>query len=91
VRNIIIAFSGPHDGTLIHRIRNFGEDLYGHFRDTGQAEMDIAEVDRVTDCVSLRLTATRHLGNVSAYIKKALKEHGLIERATISRRHANDA
>ena len=88
-RLVTISFDLANDAhnTLISRIRNFGEDLYREFRKTGHAVVDIEAVDRAVDQLSLEVAASRHIGEVLAFIKKTLKHHGLAERAHIERAH----
>jgi len=88
-RLITISFDMANDGhnSLISRIRNFGEDLYREFRKTGHAVIDIEAVDRAVDRLSLEVAAPRHIGEILAFIKKTLRQHGLVERAHVERAH----
>ena len=81
---IIIAFR-DFDGALVHRIRNFGEDLFREFSRGDKAVIDIHEVDRATNQLSLILPTTRHFGNVSIFINKMLKRHGLADVSSVSK------
>jgi hypothetical protein len=51
-RTIVIRFPKDQDEefSLIHRLRNFGEDVFRHLRDSekGWGEIDLAEVDAAT-------------------------------------------
>jgi hypothetical protein len=38
--------------STIHRIRNFGEDLWRSFREDKQVEVDLGEIDRAVDEVT---------------------------------------
>jgi hypothetical protein len=84
-RTIVIRFNGASDPTLIHRIRNLGEDLYREFQENGQAAMDITEVDRATDTLRVTLAASRHLGAVLNFIKSALRHHHLEKVAEVKK------
>ena len=70
---------------LIHRFRNFGEDLYREFSISGHAEISIDEIDSATDKLEPFVTAKRHIGGVSAFIKKTLEQHNLDTDFTVSR------
>jgi hypothetical protein len=43
------------DGYLLHRVRNFGETLFRHFRDSNRGFIDLKQVDAATT----RLIVTR--------------------------------
>jgi hypothetical protein len=81
---IIIAFQDS-EGELIHRIRCFGEDLFREFSRGNKAVIDIHQVDRATNELSVTLPSTRHFGDVSIFINKTLKRHGLADVATVSK------
>jgi hypothetical protein len=90
-RLITIRFDMSNDAhnSLVSRIRDFGEVLYREFEATGHASMNIGEIDRAVDRLSLKVTATRHLGEVVEFVRKTLKQHNLAERAQIERAHAD--
>ena len=81
---IIIAFQDS-EGALVHRIRCFGEDLFREFSPGDKAVIDFNEVDRATNQLSVTLPTTRHFGDVSIFINKTLKRHGLADVATVSK------
>jgi hypothetical protein len=37
------------DNDLLHRVRNFGETLFRHFKENGRGSMSLEEIDRATD------------------------------------------
>lgn len=87
---ITIAFDGTLqsetlDRDLVHRLRNFGEDLYREFSTSGYAEISLQEVDTATSELRVFVNAKRHLGTVSAFIKKTLRQHKLDNQFTVSR------
>jgi hypothetical protein len=84
-RTILIRFVDNGDPQLIHRIQNFGEDLYREFQKNGEAVMDIEEVDRATDTLRVTLAASRHLGTVMGFIKKTLQHHHLHNIAEVKK------
>lgn len=71
---------------LIHRIRNFGEDLHRMFAKSAEARIDIDEVDRATDRLLVGNVKTRKLRTVSAQIEKLLEQHTLTGLAHLSQR-----
>ncbi len=75
---------GP-DADLVHRLRNFGEDLYREFSLSGQADISLEEIDSATTEIHVLVRAKRHLGGVSAFIAKTLKQHNLDDLFTVSR------
>lgn len=79
------AHPGPQDAALVHRLRNFGEDLYREFSASGQAEISPDEIDTATSELRVVVRATRHLGAVTAFIEKTLRQHYLEDCFTLSR------
>ncbi len=75
---------GPDDA-LVHRLRNFGEELYREFSLSGQASISLEEIDSATTELHVLVKAQRHLGRVSAFIAKTLKQHNLDDLFTVSR------
>ena len=73
------------DADLVHRFRNFGEELYREFSTSGHAEMSLDEIDAATREVHVHVKAKRHLGAVTAFIKKTLQRHGLDDQFALSR------
>jgi len=87
---ITIAFDGTAqpdtlDRDLVHRLRNFGEDLYREFSESGYAEISIDEIDTATSELRVYVNAKRHLGAVSGFVKKTLQRHNLDDLFTVSR------
>jgi len=81
---VVIAFQDS-GGELVHRIRCFGEDLFREFSHGDIAIIDIHEIDRATNQLSVTLPSARHFGDVSIFINKTLKRHGLADVATVSK------
>ena len=79
------AQPGTLDSGLIHRLRNFGEDLYREFSKSGYAEISLQEIDAATNELRVYVKAKRHLGVVSTFIKKTLEQHNLDQQFTVSR------
>ena len=81
-RQITIAYDetihpGGPDDALVHRLRNFGEDLYREFSLSGQADISLEEIDSATTEINVLVRAKRHLGDVSSIVAKSLKQHDL--------------
>jgi hypothetical protein len=84
-RQIVINFDmGPDRFSDIHRIRNFGEDLYRHSRDDGWASIAIADVDRATDQLKISVRSARRIRRAVQMIEKLLAQHSLSEMASVS-------
>ena len=84
-RQIIINFTlGPDRLSDIHRIRNFGEDLYRHCRNDGWASISIADVDRATDQLKVSIRSARRVRRTAQMIEKLLAEHFLNDITRLS-------
>jgi hypothetical protein len=71
------------DGELVHRIRNFAEDLQ---RSLSKALVGTVEtVDTVTNTVLVRVGSTRMIGQATAAAKAQLKRHNLLADAVLER------
>jgi hypothetical protein len=77
-RQIVVEFRPDADkASFTHRVRNFGEDLYGVLRHDGRASVDLAEVDRATTLLRITVHSATRLGWAQDEIKKLLKRHHL--------------
>jgi hypothetical protein len=87
-RQITIEFempSGVQDrNRLVHRIRNFGEDLYRLFSRSGEAKIDLREIDRTADRILVGDIKTRKLRTVASAIEKMLEQQNLSGVARLS-------
>ena len=84
-RQIVINFIlGPDRSSDIHRIRNFGEDLYRHCRNDGWASISIADIDRATDRVCVSVRSARRVRRTAQMIEKLLVQHCLRDIARLS-------
>jgi len=77
---IVIDF----DKNDVHKIQNFGEDLWGEFRKNGLAVMDIGAVDRAVDRISVVVNRSRYKTRAVRVIEAALVRHYLNDIAHIS-------
>ena len=84
-RQIIINFIlGPDRSSDIHRIRNFGEDLYRLCRNDGWASISIADVDRATNQLRVSIRSARRVRRTGQMIEKLLVQHFLSDVARLS-------
>ncbi|RWM30203.1 MAG: hypothetical protein E5Y01_19650 [Mesorhizobium sp.] len=63
-----------HEKSTIHRIRNFGEDLWRSFRDNKQVEIDLTDIDRAKDEIAY-LVHGRFLRRSLSEVHRLLKVH----------------
>jgi hypothetical protein len=70
---IKIEISDLPTSEVIHRFRNFGEDIFRLLSDT--CAVSIEEIDRATDSFVVRDIHRRDLGLVTQTIKRELKKH----------------
>ena len=84
-RQILIDFTlGLDRGYDIHRIRNFGEELYVRCREDGWASISLAEVDRATDQLRVRVRSGRRVRRIAQMIDALLVRHFLSDIARMS-------
>jgi hypothetical protein len=83
-KEILIKFdySGSEEFIFIHRIRNFGEDVYRLTLATRYASTSIDEIDRATSEIRLQAKSAK-TGRMMGAINKLLKEHMLTEFASV--------
>ena len=71
---LVVEFPSPtHDD--IHRIRNFGEDLFRQFQANAWAEISIDGVDRATDRLIVTVRQRKQVRRVEALIQTTLARH----------------
>ncbi|MDG4874320.1 hypothetical protein P9273_04300 [Mesorhizobium sp. WSM4935] len=63
-----------HEKSTIHRIRNFGEDLWRCFRDDKHVEIDLEEIDRAKEEITY-LVHGRFLRRSLSEVRQLLKVH----------------
>jgi len=80
---IKIEISDPPTSEVIHRFRNFGEDIFRLLRDT--CSVDIDEIDAATSSFVVRDIHKRDLGVVTQTIKQELKRHHFDGSGTLVR------
>jgi len=83
-RQIVINFIlEPDRSSNIHRIRNFGEDLYRHCHNDGWASISLADVDRATDQLKVSIRSARRVRRTAQMIEKLLVQHFLSDIAQL--------
>jgi len=83
---IVIDFTlGPTRASDIHRIRNFGEELYRCSGRDGWASISLADVDGATNQLSVSVRSSRRVRRVAQMIDKLLAQHLLKDIAHLSR------
>ena len=80
---IQIQISDEPTSDIVHRFRNFGEDVYRALRDT--CSVSIEEIDASTTSFAVRNIHRRDLGDVTQTIKRELKRHHFDSSATLTR------
>jgi hypothetical protein len=87
-RWIVIDFDQERDPhSLMHRVRNFGEDLYRACRDDGWAEISLADVDRAMDRLRVRVRSSKRERRIAIMIERLLAEHRFTGKARVSHIH----
>jgi hypothetical protein len=87
-REIIIDLDAqPDRHALVHRVRNFGEDLYRACREDGWAEISLAEVDRATNQLIVKVGSARRERRIAAMIQALLAKHFFTGKARVSHVH----
>jgi hypothetical protein len=80
---VVTVAAAQCNASLVSRLRDTAEDLYREFM--AQTIIEIPDMDSATTQLHIHLHATRHLGDVSAFLKKSLRRHGLAEHAVLTR------
>jgi hypothetical protein len=80
---IKIEISDEPTGDVVHRFRNFGEDIYRELRATCSVSID--EIDHSTTSFVVRDIHKRDLGVVTQAIKRELRRHHFEQTATLTR------
>ncbi len=82
LRTVLIRVVNDPDGhtDLIHRFRNFGEDVYRHTRDSGQGagEVDIDEVDAAMNQFSVHRVARVQVRRLVGWLEKEAARQNLL-------------
>ena len=80
---IKIDISDEPASDIVHRFRNFAEDVSRSLRDT--CRVSIEEIGTSTTSFTVRDIHRRDLGDVTQTIKRELKRHHFDQSATLTR------
>lgn len=82
MRTIQVRIHNPTDSrTLVHQLRNYGEDVYRHIRDSGKGfgEVNLDEVDSATDQFSVCRVANSKVRRVRIWLEEeGARQHLLV-------------
>ena len=81
---IRIEISDAPTPDVVHRFRNFGEDVYRTLWNT--CSLDLKEIDAATTSFVVRDVRKRDIGTVTRLIKEALRYHNFESSASLVRR-----
>lgn len=76
------------DYNLVSDLRNVAEDIYRKFM--ADEVVQIPDMDSAVTELHVLISAPRHLGDVSSFVKKALQRYGLADLATVSQMSATE-
>ena len=80
----MIQFPSPASPDLMHRVLNYAEDVFRGLRDKGIGSID--DIDNyASGCFIVRVSASRHIGEVSSLISSLLVHHNLESQGIVSR------
>jgi len=80
---IQIKISEQSSDEVIHKFRNFGEDIYRSLHDI--CEINLKEIDSSTSNFTVSGIKSRDLGKVTDVIKKEIKRHKFENTVCLSR------
>ena len=80
---IKIEISDELSSDVVHRFRNFGEDIYRSLRD--RCSVSIDEIDAARTSITIRDIQRRDTGVVTRSIKRELKRHHFADTSTLVR------
>lgn len=75
-RHYRIEFLGASDPAVVHRVRNFGEDLVRLGREGRELECALDCVDRARDTIPFTVKSAAKARRVVAQVRTLLVEHG---------------
>lgn len=76
--DVVIQSVVPTDAELIHRFRNFGEDVYREFN--GKWTVSLAEIDSAVDHFHVRDIKPRHLRRTKKRLAELIEIHRFAEQ-----------
>ena len=69
---------------LVHRMRNYGEDVYRYTRDNGMGEVDLGEVDAAKSHFSIHRVAQRKARDLFKWLEKEAARQNLAIVTTVA-------
>ncbi len=81
---------GDEGSDLLHRVRNFGETLYGHFSASGGGSVDLKQVDTATTTLVVECVRKRDLGRTFQAVRQLAAKHFPERTPAITRDKAAD-
>lgn len=83
--SLVIDFDvQPGDGVFIHRMRNFGEDLWRACKTDGWASMSLDEIDRATNQLTVTVATASKVRRTARMASKLMESHFLAPPARIT-------
>jgi len=81
---LVISFAGDAaDTKLVHRVRNFGEDLHRAFETRDDAAISLDEVDVATNELRVTVKSVSKVRRVAQFLEQVLGDHGFEGAAQI--------
>ena len=69
------------DVVIVHRFRNFGEDIY---RDIEMMGLGVAsDIDAATEEIKVTVTSKRHIGTVKDKIRRLIQQHKFMDQIEV--------
>jgi hypothetical protein len=86
-KNIILNFPKAIEPDMVHKIRNFSEELYGEIEETGLADMGGLEAaDSVTTILKIEVKHAKKVRTTRKIVGKLLDSHFLTEVTKVTYR-----
>ncbi len=80
---VLVQISDQPTPEIVHRFRNFGEDVYRALRNS--CDIDLDEIDASTGSFHVRGIKARQVGQVVMLIKSELRAHNFSETGSVTR------
>ncbi len=80
---VLVHISDEPTPDIVHRFRNFGEDVFRALQDS--CDIDLDEIDASTDRFHVRGIKARQVGQVVMLIKSELRAHNFGETGSVTR------
>lgn len=84
-KRIVVHFPDvrPGDFELIHRVRNYGEELFREYRDTRKARVALDDIDAAINRISFEVVSPLRK-TAPVFARTLLRKHGFEESAVVS-------